>query len=131
MTMHLVRGMSTTSTKKHKAHLNKAEIKARDKAQQELNKTLVKVGLDPHRDIDPNNFKGYFGQYTGSNTTKTEPIKKQQLTQMKDGGLKKNEAPKVYSGKQKLLGIAVMHKSNLVPVFDIKDAEDIAKMRRG
>ena len=39
MTMHLVRGMSTTSTKKHKAHLNKAEIKARDKAQQELNKT--------------------------------------------------------------------------------------------
>ena len=39
--------------------------------------------------------------------------------------------PNVYSGERKLLGIAIMHKSNLVPVFDKKDAEDIAKMRRG
>lgn len=38
---------------------------------------------------------------------------------------------KVYSGEQKLIGIAVMHKSNLVPVFSKKDAVDIAKMRRG
>jgi hypothetical protein len=38
---------------------------------------------------------------------------------------------KVYNGQRKLLGIAVLHKSNLVPVFSKKDAEDIAKMRRG
>jgi len=37
--------------------------------------------------------------------------------------------PMVYSGN-KLLGIAVLHKSCLVPVFSRKDAEDIAKMRR-
>lgn len=29
-----------------------------------------------------------------------------------------------------LLGIATMHKSNLVPVFKKQDAEDISKMRR-
>ena len=42
----------------------------------------------------------------------------------------KKEA-KVYNGERKLLGIATMHKSNMVPVFEQKDAEDIAKMRRG
>jgi hypothetical protein len=35
-----------------------------------------------------------------------------------------------YSGERKLLGVAVMHKSNLVPVFDEQDAKDIAAMRR-
>jgi hypothetical protein len=40
---------------------------------------------------------------------------------------------KVYSGERKLLGIATMHKSNMVPVFaDNKEAAvDIARMRRG
>ena len=42
----------------------------------------------------------------------------------------KKEA-KVYNGERKLLGIATMHKSNLVPVFDKESAKDIAKMRRG
>jgi len=39
--------------------------------------------------------------------------------------------PKVYNGERKLLGIATMHKSNMVPVFAKSDAEDIARMRRG
>jgi hypothetical protein len=34
-----------------------------------------------------------------------------------------------YTG-DKLLGIATMHKSNMVPVFKQEDAEDIARMRR-
>jgi len=38
---------------------------------------------------------------------------------------------KVYNGKRKLLGIATLHKSNMVPVFDKQDAKDIARMRRG
>lgn len=43
----------------------------------------------------------------------------------------KKEIP-VYSGERELLGVGVMHKSNLVPIFkDNKQvAEDIAKMRR-
>lgn len=39
--------------------------------------------------------------------------------------------PNIYSGKRKLLGIAAMHKSNLVPVFGEDDAKEIARMRRG
>lgn len=34
-----------------------------------------------------------------------------------------------YTGN-KLLGIATMHKSNMVPVFSREDAEEISKMRR-
>jgi hypothetical protein len=36
---------------------------------------------------------------------------------------------KKYTG-DKLLGIATMHKSNMVPVFKQEDAEEIARMRR-
>ena len=39
-------------------------------------------------------------------------------------------APKVYTGT-KIVGIATMHKSNMVPVFSNQEAEDISKMRRG
>lgn len=38
---------------------------------------------------------------------------------------------KKYNGERKLLGIAVMHKSNLQPVWSKEQAEDISKMRRG
>jgi hypothetical protein len=40
------------------------------------------------------------------------------------------QEPQAYSGEQKLLGIATLHKSNMVPVFAKQDAVDIAKMRR-
>lgn len=36
-----------------------------------------------------------------------------------------------YSGDKKLLGIAVLHKSCLQPVFSEEAAKDIARMRRG
>ena len=43
--------------------------------------------------------------------------------------------PKEYSGERKLLGVATMHKSNMVPVFEDDDgkqyAKDLARMRRG
>jgi hypothetical protein len=40
--------------------------------------------------------------------------------------------PKVYRGKRKLLGVATMHKSNMVPVFADQpdEAAEIARMRR-
>tara|TARA_R100000388_G_C7193474_1_gene134667 strand:+ start:227 stop:583 length:357 start_codon:yes stop_codon:yes gene_type:complete len=46
-----------------------------------------------------------------------------------DGGMRKKENPK-YTGTL-VKGIATMHKSNAVPVINQKEAEDIAKMRRG
>lgn len=40
--------------------------------------------------------------------------------------------PKIYTGERKLVGIATMHKSNAVPIFesDKDHAKDIARMRR-
>lgn len=46
------------------------------------------------------------------------------------GGVAPKAAPKVYTG-DKIVGIAAMHKSNLVPVFNEEAAKDISKMRRG
>lgn len=37
---------------------------------------------------------------------------------------------KVYTG-DKLLGIAAMHKSNLVPIFTEENAKEVSQMRRG
>lgn len=44
------------------------------------------------------------------------------------GGCTKKPAP-VYTGSE-MVGIATMHKSNMVPIFSSKEAEDISKMRR-
>ena len=48
------------------------------------------------------------------------------------GNLTPRQEPMVYSGERKLLGIATMHKSNMVPIFmeDKEHAKDIARMRR-
>ena len=50
---------------------------------------------------------------------------------MKSDATAKKESM-VYSGERKLLGIATMHKSNAVPIFeDNKEhAKEIARMRR-
>ena len=45
-------------------------------------------------------------------------------------GVAPKKEPMQYSGARKLLGIATMHKSNMVPVFSLEDAEAISKMRR-
>lgn len=44
-------------------------------------------------------------------------------------GLATKAAPKVYTGT-KIIGIATMHKSNLVPIFNEDAAVEVAQMRR-
>lgn len=46
------------------------------------------------------------------------------------GGFSTQKTYKVYTG-DKMIGIAAMHKSNLVPVFNDDAAKDVARMRRG
>src|SRR5262245_59978939 len=48
------------------------------------------------------------------------------------GDIPTKPEPKVYRGKRKHLGVATMHKSNMVPVFADapQEAVEIAKMRR-
>jgi hypothetical protein len=45
------------------------------------------------------------------------------------GGTATKAPAKVYTG-DKMLGIATLHKSNAVPVFNSEEAVDISKMRR-
>ena len=47
-------------------------------------------------------------------------------------GTTAKDKPKVYGGERRLLGVATMHKSNMVPVFADKpeEAAEIARMRR-
>lgn len=47
------------------------------------------------------------------------------------GGNTGRVEPRVYSGERTLLGIATMHKSNMVPVFSTEEATEISRMRRG
>ena len=46
-------------------------------------------------------------------------------------GIAAKREPNKYTGKRKLLGVATMHKSNMVPVWDEDSAIEIARMRRG
>lgn len=57
-------------------------------------------------------YPSYVGTNTGNITPKQEPMQ--------------------YTGERKLLGIATMHKSNMVPIFeeDKEHAVHIARMRR-
>jgi len=118
MSMHLLPAYwTTTNTKKRKQKRSKKQ-QATDAAHA---KFLRKMG------------------YTGSTTQakKYNPKMLENRTEIKSlnsdrlydpGSAKKS--PNVYSGKRKLLGIATMHKSNIVPVFSEDDAEAISKMRR-
>lgn len=45
------------------------------------------------------------------------------------GGDATKAAPKIYSG-DKILGIATMHKSNMIPIFNSEAAIEVAQMRR-
>tara|TARA_R110000868_G_scaffold38177_1_gene133945 strand:+ start:553 stop:714 length:162 start_codon:yes stop_codon:yes gene_type:complete len=45
-------------------------------------------------------------------------------------GIAAKPEPNKYSGKRRLLGIATLHKSNMVPVFSEEDAKSISSMRR-
>ena len=46
------------------------------------------------------------------------------------GGFSTKPVKQVYTG-DKIIGIAAMHKSNLVPIFNDAAAKDVATMRRG
>ena len=92
------------------------------KAWADYNLYLMKLGIDK---IKKRKKRGTFvfedcGNRNGVPTGDKIPVfsggKKQEFT---------------YSGERKLIGIGLLHKSNLVPVWDEQDAKEISKMRRG
>lgn len=136
--MHLVRGMSNIRTGKPDFKLTKrkraewefdwmADNKAR-KAQ-----GMSKITFDEYCLNRIGKIKLPKPEFKALNIQRTHPryIDRQEFQSLNAnvGNTLKREALK-YSGERKLLGVAVMHKSNLVPIFDQKEAEEIARMRR-
>lgn len=121
--MHLVRGMSTISTKKRK----QKGITAADRAAKvEHEKWLRKMGVHPEQlatreKVAVNQIPDYKRDNRSLPTS----------DRICGNGTRKEG--NTYSGERQLLGVATMHKSNMVPVFADKkeDAKEIARMRRG
>jgi hypothetical protein len=126
MTMHLV-GPYLTTTRYNQKKSNRKKSARQIKSEAEHNKFLRKMGIDP----DATRSVKCYGSTSDS---KPESRGSTPRTDAKfpayDPSMAKPE-PKVYSGARTLLGIATLHKSNMVPVFDKESAIEIATMRRG
>lgn len=121
MSMHLVGPYLTTTNygKRKPMKFKSAEQKARYFAEQAAKeKLLKKLGADAPR------------RATSKKLRVAEPAVKGLDKHGITSGVCTRPEEKIYSGELKLLGIATMHKSNMVPVFAKQDAEDIARMRR-
>ena len=123
MSMHILPAfVSTTSTRKRKSTLtDKAKIKLA--AHQQWVEKMTKGMKSDKKVLD----KAWRKEYNSSMVVDRSAFQKSGMVPGVCAKLEEN----VYSGERKLLGIATMHKSNMVPVFAKQDAEDIARMRRG
>ena len=133
MTMQLMsHAYTTTSTKKRK---NKpVTINAKYAAEfREHNKLMRRVGckeksLDEYIQYRQGNYKPVL---KGTPMPKYEVSDHRQKYPSGDGiGTTYARKENVYTGTL-VTGIATMHKSNAVPVINQKQAEEIARMRRG
>ena len=124
MAMHLVGPYLTTT--RYNGEKKKSKSKRLKKAHAEHETWLRKQGIHPDQLAKKtktaiNKIPDY-----SSNSKNTVP------TSDKICGHGPTKQPMTYSGDRKLLGVATMHKSNMVPVFaDRKeDAKDISSMGR-
>ena len=144
--MSLVRGMTSLNTKKRKASkMTASRLDKLQKDHREHNKHMKRI----HAHTNVMTFDEYVEYVSGNFKPKTTTKSKEWTYELPmrdtkhcpsvgDGvgvGLVK-EALR-YTGERRLVGIATMHKSNMVPVFaddDDKDgsrqATEIAQMRR-
>lgn len=134
MTMHLLGpGYSTISTKKRKKKLTDSQHTKMCIDWVAYNKQMKKMGcktktLEEYIAYRQGKYKP---ELKGTPLPKYEMSDHRQKYPSGDGiGTTYARKENVYTGG-KLLGIATMHKSNMVPVFSKESAEDIAKMRRG
>lgn len=128
MTMHLVRGMTSTNNRKRK---QKGLTQADRDAKLAHDKWLRERGVHPEqlKAALPHNAKGRrLGVYEMPDySVRVETAPTSDRIAPVAGKRKEN----VYTGDE-LAGIGMLHKSNLVPVRkDSNDAKEIARMRRG
>jgi hypothetical protein len=105
----------------------KAENSKRNReAQANHEEWLQSQGLDTYTlKQKTKNFKGYDIPDYKPDPNHPKPSDKIPVT---SGGSKAKEQK--YSGERKLIGIGLMHKSNLVPIWDEEGAKEISTMRR-
>ena len=122
MTMHLIRGVYAPKSKK------KANRKPGwQKAEQEHREWLMKHGINP--DVKSKRKKEFvpYESKDSSYVRQTPHYPSLEMSNVPGSGTKKE--PMVYSGDY-IVGIATMHKSNLVPVGRGDNPKDYATMRR-
>lgn len=124
--------LSTTRTSQKKKKKNAKQLKA----EAEHEKYLRKMGVHPDQ-LDTRKGRSVNGRTSDSKPERvgSTPTSSANNTPKSSSDVLYNKSmakpePQVYSGARKLLGIATMHKSNMVPVFDKQSAEEIARMRR-
>jgi len=116
MTMHLVGPHMTTTKYNRKQKKPNAKL---TKAHAEHDKWLKSMGVGKTKARNTNTIPDYSTKDTVELSNKV-------------AGHGPARESMTYSGERQLVGIATMHKSNMVPIFaDRKeDAKDIASMRR-
>jgi len=142
MTMHLVRGMSSLSTKRRKKKMTAGKLESLRVDHRKHNKRMKQINLhsnimsfEDYVDYVQGNYKPKkreFVEYVPSKPVFRDvphyPSVKTSNTIC--GGSTAKKEPMQYTGDL-IVGIGQMHKSNAVPIMrGTKQAEDIAKMRR-
>lgn len=143
MTMHLARGLSTTRTRKPKQKkLSQTQLDQLRIEWRAYNKRMRKSHCHSAQFEDFADYVDYTCGKLKAKPRKITPLQPQRLAPRETahypslsnniaGVAPRRETP-VYSGERQLLGVATMHKSNMVPIFADKkeDAVEIAQMRR-
>lgn len=141
MTMHLARGLTTTSTKQRKRKITKADLEKYTEDCRLFNKRMKQAGrhderltLDEYIDFCHGKIKSRpkveqpFEVFKPSSPFRRET---KYYPSLSNGiGVATKPEPMKYTGTL-IKGIATMHKSNAVPVIDEEHAKDISRMRRG
>ena len=130
MTMHMLPiYYTTTSTRKRKKNKKTRSLIAAETAH---DKYLRKMNMHPDQIAErkTKSVKCYGSTSDSKPESRGSTPRADAKFPAYDPSMAKKEA-NVYSGGRKLLGIATLHKSNMVPVFDKESAIEIAKMRRG
>ena len=135
--MHLLRGLSTLSSRKYKTKLTKSKLDSMNTDWREHNKFLKSIHCATIT------FDQYIAQRLGrvkvsastgtykfpTDYGRTTPhIPSLSIVSSPDACAKRDN--RKYTGTL-VKGIATMHKSNAVPVIDEEQMKDISRMRRG
>lgn len=125
--MHLMgHAYTTTNTRKRKSKKKSKRMLA---AEAEHEKFLKKMGVSQEQ-LEGKLYDKYGKRKSVNERPDYDTGPRMTSDKVAGHGVKKEA--NVYSGERQLLGIATMHKSNMVPIFADKkeDAKDIASMRR-